>query len=257
MIKLKTFLDNRGYYETRWGYVRVFQKTIYNSNHDKLAQIFIKHDNIRISLFFPKELEKQYSIMWPQIKNYLKPFGMNDIRLHSGEIFLEKSASIDNNLSNKYANILSDFLDKWENVENLNKIQNDIRNIVNTLDSSGQGKTFNELIDFLKSKNFTISEDNAITNARQYISTKSYVYELSINNLSSETFTLRIVLYNSPYLNLLDSFTEGGKRYGKINGALWFISRAKPFDPFYCMGQVGGNINNYTLDITLSASFSS
>ena len=145
---------------------------------------------------------------------------MDDITLRGNDIFLKKSASINNNLSNKYANILTDFLDKWENIENISRIHNDITNIVNNIDNSDEGKTYKELIDFLKSKDFKVEEYYYSTTAKQTLSTNSYNYSLCVNKLLSDTFELTITVYNAPYKDLLSPFLKKGRVLFQIDKAL-------------------------------------
>ena len=180
---------------------------------------------------------------------------MDDITLRGSDIFLKKHASINNNLSNKYANILTDFLDKWEDIENISKIHNDITNIVNNIDNSDEGKTYKELIDFLKSKDFKVEEHYYSTTAKQTLSTNSYNYSLYVDNLLSSAFELTITVFNAPYKDLLSPFLKKGRVLSQISAALWSITNAQPFSPVGCLMHVNNGENNYSIDVELSSTF--
>ena len=204
MIKFNDFLENRGY--RRDGYSR--NVSYYKRFPSLDSSIWISRKEIEIKINLGVEFTNNiYFILKNGIlKDYLAPYKIDSIYRAGEEIILTKSLNITNSyISNTAANNIAAFLDPFENEEKLQKISEDLKNIVSRAQKGDEDikevKDYKDIQTFIKNKGLEMN-DRTQTIQKEF-TTGSYNYKLYISPLLRNALQIKINLTDSTYFDEL------------------------------------------------------
>ena len=204
MIKFNDFLEDRGYRRD----TNSRPVTYYKSFPSLDSSIWISRKEIEIKINLGVEFTNNiYFILKNGIlKDYLAPYKIDSIYRAGEEIILTKSLNITNSyISNTAANNIAAFLDPFENEEKLQKISEDLKNIVSRAQKGDEDikevKDYKDIQTFIKNKGLEMND--RIQTIKKEFTTGSYKYELHISPLLRNALQIRISLTDSTYFDEL------------------------------------------------------
>lgn len=204
MIKFNDFLEDRGY--RRDGYSRTISYYKYFPSLDSFIWVSRKEIEIQINLGVEFTNNIYFILKNGILKDYLAPYKVDSFYRAGEKIFLTKSLNLNNSyISNTVANNIAAFLEPFENEQKLQKISEDLKNIVSRAQKGDEDikevKDYKDIQTFIKNKGLEMND--RIQTIQKDFTTGSYNYELYISPLLHNALQIKINLTNSTYFDEL------------------------------------------------------
>ena len=204
MIKFNDFLENRGYIRDTGSRTISYSKRFYSL--DSFIWVWRKEIEIQINLGVEFTNNIYFILKNGILKDYLTPYKVDSFYRAGEKIFLTKSLNLNNSyISNTAANNIAAFLEPFDNEEKLQKIREDLKNIVSRAqkgdDDIKEVKDYKDMQTLIKNKGLEMND--RIQTIKKEFTTGSYKYELHISPLLRNALQIRISLTDSTYFDEL------------------------------------------------------
>ena len=203
MIKFNDFLEDRGY-------IRVMGRNVsYYKHFPSLgSSIHISRRSIEIDINLGVEFTNNIFFILKNgiLKDYFTPYNIDSIYRSNQYLVLIKNITLNNSyISNTGAKKIEAFLEPFENEEKLQKISEDLKDIVSRAQKGDEDikevKDYKDIQTFIKNKGLEMN-DRTQTIQKEF-TTGSYKYELYISPLLRNTLQIKIILTDSTYFDEL------------------------------------------------------
>ena len=203
MIKFNDFLENRGY-------IRAAGRNVsYYKRFPSLdSSISISRRNIEIYINLGVEFTNNIFFILKNgiLKDYFTPYKIDSIYRSNQYLVLIKNITLNNSyISNTGAKKIEAFLEPFDNEENLQKISEDLKDIVSRAQKGDEDikevKDYKDIQTFIKNKGLEMNDRTQ--RIRKDFTTGSYKYELCISPLLHTYLQIKIILTDSTYFDEL------------------------------------------------------